>query len=56
MSSYPVGKPQLAQVVVPDTTVELPLGSIVTFRFVNPQADYRYECRWRWAKESETAY
>ena len=45
LSSYPVGKPQLAQVVVPETTVELPLGSIAMFRFINPPPAYRYECR-----------
>ncbi|TWT51660.1 hypothetical protein CA85_52300 [Allorhodopirellula solitaria] len=29
-------------------TVELPIGSIATFELINPENNYRYECRWRW--------
>ncbi len=53
LSSYPTGQPHLAHAVVPDTTVELPLGSIATFRFISPEADRRYECRWRWSRNED---
>ena len=52
ISGYPLGKPELAQTVEPDTKVELPLGSLATFRLINPQANYRYECRWKWNEQS----
>ncbi len=49
LTSYPIGQPELAKIVVPDTTVELPLGSIATFQIIKPPTNYRFECRWRWA-------
>ena len=48
IAGYPLGKPELAQIIVPETSVELPYGSIVTFRMINPEDNYRYECRWKW--------
>ena len=56
ISGYPIGSPELAEIVEPDTKVELPFGSIATFRLVNPKPDYRYECRWKWSQESAPAY
>jgi len=55
ISGFPVGKPELAKTVVPDTTVELPLGAIATFQLINPRADHRYECRWKWSEEDGRA-
>ena len=48
ITSFPLGKPELAQTIVPETSVELPYGSIATFRLINPEDNYRYECRWKW--------
>jgi predicted acylesterase/phospholipase RssA len=45
---YPIGKFGSAEFVTPDSQIELPIGSIATFRLLNPTVDYRYECRWRW--------
>ena len=45
---YPIGKFEQAQPVTPDSQVELPIGSIANFRLLNPEKNYRYECRWRW--------
>jgi hypothetical protein len=50
---YPISSPELAQIFEPDSKVELPLGSIATFRFVDPDDDYRYECRWKWSEEAD---
>ena len=50
---YPISSPELAQIFEPDSKVELPLGSIATFRFVDPDEDYRYECRWKWSEEAD---
>ena len=50
---FPVGQPELAQTIEPDTTVEVPYGSIAMFRMINPEHNYRYECRWKWADGSE---
>ncbi len=55
ISGFPTGKPELAKYIVPDTTVELPLGAIATFQLINPRADYRYECRWKWSEEDGSA-
>lgn len=54
VSGYPIGQPELAQLVVPHSRVELALGSIVTFRLINPEANYRYECRWTWQEMSQS--
>jgi len=48
ISKYELGKPESARTVVPTDKVELPLGSLVTFQLVTPEANYRYECRWTW--------
>ena len=53
IAGYPIGKPELAQTVVPNAKVELPLGAIATFRLINPDANHRYECRWKWNTEAE---
>lgn len=55
ISGYPIGSPELAQIIEPDTRVELPIGAIATFRLVNPKADHRYECHWKWSQPSESA-
>ncbi len=45
---YPIGQFDAAEHVKPDSHVELPIGSIATFRLLNPTKNYQYECRWRW--------
>lgn len=49
ISGHPIGKPELTESVNPSTKVNLPFGAIATFRLINPEANYRYECRWRWS-------
>jgi hypothetical protein len=49
VSGYPIDQPELAQIVAPHSTVQLPFGSIATFRLINPDADFRYECSWTWS-------
>lgn len=49
---YPVGEPGMAEFVTPDSQVELPIGAITTFRLLNPETDFHYECRWRWGTEA----
>jgi hypothetical protein len=51
VSGYPIDQPELAQIVAPHSTVQLPFGSIATFRLINPDADCRYECSWTWSDE-----
>ena len=51
--SYPIGRPDLGELVVPATTVSLPIGSIATFQLINPKSSRRYECRWTWTDMSE---
>lgn len=46
--SHPVGQPDLSEMVVPATTVDLPIGSIATFQLINPKSNRIYECRWEW--------
>lgn len=48
VSSYPIGQPELAQVVVPHSRVDMAQGSIATFRLVNPAPNHLYECQWTW--------
>jgi predicted acylesterase/phospholipase RssA len=55
ISGFPIDHPELAKTIVPDTTVDLPLGAIATFRLINPKADHRYECRWKWSEDTEPA-
>lgn len=52
VSSYPIGKPDLSEIVVPAATVRVALGSVATFRLINPEPKRRYECRWTWSKPS----
>lgn len=53
VTSFPIGKPDHAKLIVPDSKVELPFGSIATFQLINPEADHRFECRWRWTNPNE---
>ncbi|TWU13366.1 Patatin-like phospholipase [Symmachiella macrocystis] len=53
VSSFPIGRPDQVELVVPDSKVELPFGSIATFRLINPDADHRFECRWTWTESDE---
>ncbi len=46
--SHPIGQPELSEMVVPATTVDLPIGSIATFQLINPKSNRQYECRWTW--------
>ena len=46
--SHPIGQPELSEMVVPATTVDLPIGSIATFQLINPKSNRQYECRWIW--------
>ena len=45
---FPMERPEQVERVIPSTTVELPVASIVTFQLIEPKHKYRYECRWRW--------
>lgn len=45
---HPIGSPDQAKFVVPDSLVELPYGSIAMFRLIDPDSNYSYQCRWRW--------
>ncbi|MEM9657644.1 MAG: patatin-like phospholipase family protein, partial [Planctomycetota bacterium] len=51
--SYPTGRPEQAQVVVPHTRVELALDSIATFRLINPSPGTEYECHWTWTDAAD---
>lgn len=44
----PVDNPDQVERVIPSTSVELPVASIVTFQLIEPKNNYRYECRWSW--------
>ena len=46
--SHPIDHPELSELVVPATTVDLPIGSIATFQLINPKSNRQYECRWTW--------
>lgn len=50
---YPLDQPDVVELVEATAAVELPIGSIATFELINPDAGYRYECRWRWLDEAE---
>jgi len=53
ISGYEIGNPEQAEIIVPDKKVELPLGAIATFQLINPKANHRYECRWKWLDAGE---
>ena len=53
ISGYPIGQPELAEIIVPTTTVDLPIAAIATFELINPKHNFRYVCRWRWIEEAE---
>jgi predicted acylesterase/phospholipase RssA len=53
MSSFPIDAPEAARVFIPDSKIELPLGSIAMFRIIDPDTKYRYECRWKWQLDSD---
>ncbi len=53
ISGYPIGQPELAEIIVPTTTVDLPIAAIATFELINPKHNDRYVCRWRWIEEVE---
>jgi hypothetical protein len=53
VSSHPIGKPELSEIVVPAAAVRVAKGSVATFRLVNPEPNRRYECRWTWGKPSD---
>ena len=48
VSRHALDNPDLIYSVTPDVKVELPFGSIATFRLINPETKSRYECRWVW--------
>jgi len=48
VSRYSLDNPDMIYSVTPDVKVELPIGSIATFRLINPELKSRYECRWNW--------
>ena len=50
VSSHPIGQPELNEIVVPAATVRVAMGSVATFRLINPEPNRRYECRWTWGK------
>ncbi len=48
VSRYLIDDPDIIYSVTPDAKVEIPRGSIATFRLINPEVKSRYECRWNW--------
>jgi len=48
IGKYALNDPDSTEEVIPAVMAELPLGSLITFELVQPDAKYRYECRWRW--------
>ncbi|MDF1747228.1 MAG: hypothetical protein P1V19_26295 [Gimesia sp.] len=48
VSRYLLDNPDMIYSVTPDVKVEMPHGSIATFRLINPEVKSRYECRWNW--------
>jgi len=53
VSSHPIGQPELNEIVVPAATVRVAMGSVATFRLINPEPNRRYECRWTWGKPTD---
>ena len=53
VSSHPIDKPELSEIVVPAATVRAGMGSVATFRLINPEPNRRYECRWTWDKSTD---
>ena len=53
VSSYPIGKPELSEIVAPAASVRVALESVATFRLINPEPNHRYECRWTWGKPTD---
>ena len=53
VSSHPVGQPELTEIVVPAAVVRVALGSVASFRLINPDPDRCYECRWTWNRPGE---
>lgn len=50
MSKHSIDNPNAPEEVVPTVQVEMPLGSLITFQLVNPDANYLYTCRWKWSE------
>ena len=50
VSSHPIGKPELSEVVVPAAVVRVALNSVATFRLINPEPNRRYDCHWTWSE------
>lgn len=46
--SYPIGQPELAEIVVPAATVNVSEESVATFQLISPKPQRCYECRWIW--------
>jgi hypothetical protein len=53
VSSHPIGKPALSEIVVPAAVVRVALDSVATFQLINPEPRRRYECRWIWDKPTD---
>ena len=49
---YPIDNPDMVQAIEPENKVDLPLGSIATFQLIDPEFDYRYECRLKWTADA----
>ena len=54
VSSHPIGKPELSEIVVPSATVRVALGSVATFRLINPEPNRTYQCHWTWSRPTDT--
>jgi hypothetical protein len=54
VSSHPIGKPELSEIVIPASTVRVAMGSVATFRLISPEPNRRYQCRWTWGKLSDS--
>jgi hypothetical protein len=54
VSSHPIDRPDLSEVVVPSAVVRVAIDSVATFRLINPEPNRRYECRWKWSDRAGT--
>ena len=53
VSSHPIDEPERSEIVVPAAAVRAGMGSVATFRLINPEPNRRYKCRWTWEKPTE---
>lgn len=48
ITSFPIDQPGERKTVIPNSIVNLPAGSMVSFQLINPKEHHRYQCKWNW--------